>query len=70
MLFLENKENRLKRRIVICDSCRDAASEEGAETSEMQETICVTLGNEIPDHTCEAREEPGTRCDCLCNQKE
>ena len=64
------KPNQKSYKVEICDECMTAAYDEGAVTKEQAETICTTLGNEIPDHTCVSREEPGTRCDCLCNQNE
>ena len=52
---------------MVCDSCMTAAYDEGAQPED-QATICETLGADIPDHLCDAREEPDLApCRCACN---
>ena len=57
------------RRGTVCDGCLTTAYDMDAEMNEeTQALVCVKLGADIPDHLCDAREEPETgRCSCACN---
>jgi hypothetical protein len=47
----------------VCDSCLEAAENEGAEDRETAVTLLVVAGLDLPDHDCDARENGG-RCAC------
>ena len=51
----------------VCDDCLTAAYDEGAVDKQLQVQICTTMGADIADHTCEAVDEPDTRCACECH---
>jgi len=47
---------------IICDSCSDAAFEEGATPDMMPD-----VGADMPDHLCDQRETDGiVDCNCGC----
>ena len=55
------------RRVTrICDSCMDAAQDEGATNLDAIRFLCVEMGADINDHSCEANQE-ARRCDCACH---
>jgi hypothetical protein len=54
--------------MTVCDSCLDAARDESEGYDLSPSRIARTMGNEISDHLCEARDS-GRKCDCLCNPK-
>ena len=57
------------RQNTVCDGCLTAAYDEGADSLDMQQSICLDVGAEIPDHLCDAREELGLpACACACNR--
>ena len=66
--------------IPICDTCMEAAYEEGpfmavgdmdppdpADDDDLFRYICVEYGAEMPDHICQ-RVETGEQCDCGCKR--
>lgn len=55
-----------RRHTRICDSCMDAAQDEGAQNLETIRFLCLEMGADITDHDCEARQE-GRHCDCACH---
>lgn len=51
----------------MCDSCVDAAREDGAEG--IEEEALAIMGDEIGDHDCDEIETDGEiRCACPCNR--
>ena len=52
----------------VCDLCLEAAEEEGISEAEAPD-IMLQLGGDLADHLCSCIEEPGTRCDCGCQQR-
>ena len=58
------------RKTDICDDCSLIAYDMGISGWDNQVETMVTLGRELPDHLCTAREEPsiGIQCDCGCNR--
>ena len=59
----------MTRRDEVCDDCLTAAYDEGASDVVTRAQICTALGADIVDHTCEAIDEPTTRCDCSCHDR-
>ena len=55
-----------QRHTRICDSCMDAAQDQGAQNLDAIRFLCIHIGADITDHTCEAHQE-GRRCDCACH---
>lgn len=53
----------------VCESCREAAAEESEGFGLSASYVARTLGAEITDHLCEAREEGGITCACACNPR-
>lgn len=52
----------------VCDSCLTAAYDEtGTESLAEQKLVCATMGKDLADHICEARDN-GRKCTCGCNQ--
>jgi len=52
----------------ICDSCLDAAYDEGAE-DDIAELVMLELGNDVADHLCDANESGGAiKCLCPCRR--
>ena len=54
----------------ICDDCATVAYDRGVvDDWNLQVEMMVTLGDELPDHLCTAKEEPsiGIECRCGCN---
>jgi hypothetical protein len=60
------ESTRTARHTRICDSCMDAAQDEGAQNLEAIRFLCIEVGADINDHSCEAHQE-GRRCDCACH---
>ncbi len=60
---------RPSRPDTVCDSCLTIAYDMDAEMDEEQQaSICLEMGADIPDHLCDAREEPDLGpCSCACN---
>ncbi len=54
--------------MTICDSCLDAARDESEGYGLSPSQVAKTLGNEISDHLCEARDN-ARKCDCACNPR-
>ena len=54
----------------ICDDCATVAYDMGIPGWNAQVETMVTLGSELADHLCTAKEEPsiGIQCDCGCNR--
>ena len=50
----------------VCDSCREAAYDEGIPDRETQELMMVELGGEMADHLCLHVEPPNDPPPCLC----
>jgi len=59
-----------QKKTDICDDCSLVAYDMGVEGWESQVETMVTLGSELADHLCTAKEEPsiGIQCDCGCNR--
>ena len=56
-----------EEKMSYCDSCVDAAIEDGAEGFE-EEALAI-MGEEIADHLCDEIETDGEiRCACLCKR--
>lgn len=51
--------------MTYCESCQDAALEDGAEAS-FFDVALGQMGGDIVDHDCEER-ETGERCNCACH---
>jgi len=53
----------------VCDSCLEVAADEGVRFKADQALAMATLGLEMPDHLCDAREYPDIHltCQCACN---
>ena len=49
----------------VCESCIEAFEEEGMPRDGILDVIWI--GMELPDHICEAREDPDVRCRCTCS---
>ena len=58
------------RKLDICDDCSLPAYDAGIDGWAAQVQTMVTIGGELPDHLCTAREEPDLdiQCDCGCNK--
>ena len=53
----------------VCDSCCDAAFDDGVTEWKEQQMVMRELGNELADHLCDQRETHGEiRCACLCSR--
>jgi len=53
----------------VCETCLDAAAEEGLAPHDEATMFCMELGSELADHLCEEIElGVGTRCMCGCHQ--
>ena len=56
----------------ICDSCFDAYQgiandpDDDAETVEVAAQFMGDFGADVPDHVCDATDEPDIACDCGC----
>ncbi len=54
-----------RRPTTFCESCRDAAEEEGAPDDEESITLILAeMGGDIADHDCDDYETGGCRCAC------
>jgi hypothetical protein len=53
----------------VCDSCFTAAKEESESYGISASLVARTMGSEIMDHICEARDE-GRSCGCACNRNQ
>lgn len=57
---------------VICESCfmsyQDIAydRDEDDETREVAAMFMADMGRDVPDHCCDATDEPDIDCDCGC----
>jgi len=52
----------------ICDSCLEAAGDEGAE-DDIAELVMLELGDDVADHICDATESGGAiKCLCPCRR--
>lgn len=52
----------------ICESCLDAARDEGAE-DDIAKLVMLELGGEVADHLCDANESGGViKCLCPCRR--
>ena len=49
----------------VCESCLEAAREESEGFRLSATLVAKTMGAEIPDHLCDARDE-GLKCGCGC----
>lgn len=67
---LADARNRKRRRAVeICDSCRQAFYDEGADAG-MLELGLLDMGADIPDHICDSTETDGeVECCCPCTSR-
>lgn len=53
----------------VCETCLDAAAEEGLAREHEAAMFCTELGSELSDHLCEEIELSGeTRCMCTCHE--
>jgi len=53
----------------VCETCLDAAADEGLARDREAAMFCTELGDELADHLCEEIELDGeTRCMCSCHQ--
>lgn len=53
----------------VCDSCIEAAIEDGAD-EDIAKEICVSFGAGMSDHLCDWREGNQTECcACACNNR-
>ena len=55
----------VKGVLMVCENCLATATDEGAEYG-MAADICMELGADIADHTCEVTEIGEGDCDCAC----
>jgi hypothetical protein len=71
--MITSKEIEQKKNVIeVCDDCLDAAYDTvDARVIEVKrktlETICTTMGDDIPDHRCLKTSGFQDRCDCLCH---
>ena len=58
-----------KKPANVCDSCLDAAYDDGVE-GDMQDTVMRELGGDMADHLCDEIEtEGGIICGCGCRRR-
>ena len=50
----------------VCDDCLLVAYDEGFMSYEEQAKVMIELSADVPDHNCEAVDEPDIECDCGC----
>lgn len=63
-----NKEECMNADPRVCESCLEAATDEGLSDDEAA-AFCMELGSELSDHLCEEIELQGeVRCMCSCHQ--
>ena len=52
----------------VCDYCLNAAYDVDPEMGgEMQVSVAMQMGAELPDHLCDATEEPDLNIQCMCS---
>ncbi|MBI4201191.1 MAG: hypothetical protein HY531_02750 [Chloroflexi bacterium] len=56
----------------VCDSCLAVAYSQGADDRLTASEGMVLLGDDLEDHSCDARTSPGLHitCQCACNHRE
>ncbi len=59
----------MNQNVRVCDSCLDAAADEGLARDHEAAMFCIELGDELADHLCEEIECDGiARCSCSCHE--
>mgnify|MGYP001617718041 CR=1 FL=1 len=61
------------RRPEVCDSCLDVAYDNGFEGYQAQANVMMEMGADLPDHLCDAVQEPECwpvcQCGCSVNRR-
>ena len=55
----------------ICGYCINAVQEEFSNPldPDMAKVVAQKMGKDLPDHLCDAVEEPGAECGCACQDE-
>ena len=55
----------------ICGYCINAAQDEFSNplNPDVAKMLAQKIGKDLPDHLCDAVEEPGAECGCACQDK-
>lgn len=57
-------------KVSVCDSCLDAAYDEGIDDDATANMVMLELGADLADHLCDQVETDGeTSCACACRRR-